>query len=748
MKTVSKQQKSNLAKLLATENINVIHQKVKTAYFIPKTRTLCLPIWEDMTNDLYDLLVGHEVGHALYTPQDENEFKKHKIPHSYFNVVEDIRIDKKMKIKYPGLRKSYFNGYNELVEKDFFLTKDKDVNGFRFIDRLNIFSKSGSSAQIEFNDIEQEFINRSEKLNTWADVVKLTKDIYEYSGTEEYDEDQEEEMKNELGQDGQGDQEEQSEQTEGNSDSDEQQEQNQETTSSSESDNDKQEDEQQSSAGSDSKENKEEEKQKGSASGGSEGGYKVGNNEALTDHANEQNKKSMAKTDKSIKENLYLQLPKCKDAVVPYNSISEKIESINTSFPMADRIQEFKKFKNQQMRTVNYMVKEFEMKKAADSYVRTRTARTGVINTNTLHSYKYNDDIFARVQIEPGAKNHGMVMIVDWSGSMGDKMYDTLVQTMNLVMFCKAVNIPFAVYAFSDTNRKNFVKGSEDHYHRRHAYEFMPYHYDKEGLIVLEDVSLLEFVNSDMKNVKYQEAMANLYQIALEYNPNTRASRYMNYDDYPVYFNTPSCMRLGGTPLDSAIYQSINVVNKFKAKHKVQKMNTIFLTDGSGHTMGKATMSDENNKLGYIDTYMYNVHVKDGTYTFQYGGGSYRSHHHGYHKQFLNYFKHKTGSTVIGYYVAGRKLNYWDVNNFSKKDGYAPYEAARAELRKNKVVTFTDIGYDELFITTRNHMKVDDTEAEISSDMTASKMKQAWAKSFKQKKMSRVLLNKFVERVA
>tara|TARA_B100000035_G_C20897440_1_gene507829 strand:- start:258 stop:920 length:663 start_codon:yes stop_codon:yes gene_type:complete len=220
----------------------------------------------------------------------------------------------------------------------------------------------------------------------------------------------------------------------------------------------------------------------------------------------------------------------------------------------------------------------------------------------------------------------------------------------------------------------------------------------------------------------------------------------MSYDE--VYFNTPSCMRLGGTPLDSAIYQSINVVNKFKAKHKVQKMNTIFLTDGSGHTMGKATMLGDKNEITYMETYMYNVHVKDGTYTFKYGGGSYRSHHHGYHKQFLNYFKHKTGSTVIGYYVAGRKLNYWDVNNFSIKDGYAPYEAARAELRKNKVVTFTNIGYDELFITTKNNIKVDDTEAEISSDMSASKMKQAWAKSFKQKKMSRVLLNKFVERVA
>ena len=753
MNKISKEQKSNLAKLLATENINVIHQKVETAYFIPKTRTLCLPIWEEMSNDLYDMLTGHEVGHALYTPRDIEKNNKYKIPHSYFNVVEDIRIDKKMKIKYPGLRRSYFRAYRELIEKDFFKTQDKDVNGMRFIDRLNIFFKSGTDQEIDFNEQEQEFIERAKHLNTWNDVVKLTKDIFAYSQDEQYDEEQEEEMRNELGQ-GQGDQEpNQSQLSERLSDDYEQQEQNQETTSSSGSDNDKQEDEQ-SSAGSDSKEEKENKEESKGQSNGPEGGYKVGNNEALTDHAHEQNKKSMAKTDKSIKENIYLQLPKCKDAVVPYDLISKKIEKINQNFSMADRIQAFKKFKNEQMRTVNYMVKEFEMKKAADAYVRTRTARTGVINTNTLHSYKYNDDIFARVQIEPGAKNHGMIMIVDWSGSMGDKMYDTLVQTMNLVMFCKAVNIPFAVYAFSDTNRRNF-QNADDEYSSSvrftHAYEQLPYHYDKEGLLMLEDVSLLEFVNSDMKNVKYQEAMANLYQIALEYNVNFRANRYFHQPDDQesgYYFHTPSALRLGGTPLDSAIYQSVNVVNKFIQKNKVQKMNTIFLTDGSGHTMGKATMLDDHGKIDYIETYMYDVHFKDGTQTYKYGGGNYRSHHHGYHKQFLNYFKQKTGSTVIGYYVCGKKLNYWDVNNFSIKDGYQPYEDAKIELRKNKVVTFTDIGYDELFITTKNNIKIDDTEAEISSDMTASKMKQAWAKSFKQKKMSRVLLNKFVERVA
>ena len=169
---------------------------------------------------------------------------------------------------------------------------------------------------------------------------------------------------------------------------------------------------------------------------------------------------------------------------------------MNSDYSMSQRIQEFKKFKNQQMRTVNYMVKEFEMKKVADAYTRTRTSRTGVINTNTLHSYKYNDDIFARIQIEPGAKNHGMVMIVDWSGSMGDKMYDTIVQTMNLVMFCKAVSIPFAVYAFSDTDRSNFKPRDKDSYdyYTRYSYDRMPYHYNKAGLLVLENVSLIEFV--------------------------------------------------------------------------------------------------------------------------------------------------------------------------------------------------------------------------------------------------------------
>ena len=112
--------KSQLAKLLATEDLVVEHKQVETASFNVETRVLVLPLWEKASNSIYDMLVGHEVGHALWTPADDNKVKVKGLPHSYLNVIEDIRIDKKMKIKYPGLRKSYFNGYKELVARDFF----------------------------------------------------------------------------------------------------------------------------------------------------------------------------------------------------------------------------------------------------------------------------------------------------------------------------------------------------------------------------------------------------------------------------------------------------------------------------------------------------------------------------------------------------------------------------------------------------------------------------------------------------
>ena len=130
--------KSQLAKLLATEDLIVEHKRVETAQFDVHTRVLTLPEWEKASNAVYDMLVGHEVGHALFTP-DEDWFFELKIPQQFVNIVEDARVEKLMKRKYPGLAKSFYNGYNELNDRDFFEKADEDLTTFNLADRANLY---------------------------------------------------------------------------------------------------------------------------------------------------------------------------------------------------------------------------------------------------------------------------------------------------------------------------------------------------------------------------------------------------------------------------------------------------------------------------------------------------------------------------------------------------------------------------------------------------------------------------------
>ena len=94
--------KSLVAKLMAEENLDVQHGKYDTAMFDLKNRKLLLPVYKWMNGPVYDLMCSHEVGHARYTPEDG----WHQTPSdrgpgykSFVNVVEDARIEKKIKRK-------------------------------------------------------------------------------------------------------------------------------------------------------------------------------------------------------------------------------------------------------------------------------------------------------------------------------------------------------------------------------------------------------------------------------------------------------------------------------------------------------------------------------------------------------------------------------------------------------------------------------------------------------------------------
>jgi hypothetical protein len=175
--------KSLLAKLMATENLTIEQKRCDTAMFNVKTRVLTVPILgKDVAAYTYDLFMGHEVGHALYTPMDGllKAQKEDKIPHGILNVVEDSRIERKIKYKYPGLRNSFVSAYKDLYDGDFFGVANKDLNELQFIDRLNLHQKVGAGLNIKFNDTERELIKDVEDTETYDQVIEVSKKILEY----------------------------------------------------------------------------------------------------------------------------------------------------------------------------------------------------------------------------------------------------------------------------------------------------------------------------------------------------------------------------------------------------------------------------------------------------------------------------------------------------------------------------------------------------------------------------------------
>ena len=169
----------NLARLLATENLLVEHKQVSTASFDVDKRVLTLPLWNRASDTVYTMLVGHEVGHALFTP---NDFAfTDNCPKAYVNVTEDARIEKLMKRKFPGLTKDFYKGYQELNEDDFFCIANEDLTKMTLIDRVNLHYKIGAYALLPFDDAETPLRDAVGDAETFDEAVAAAIAIYEFS---------------------------------------------------------------------------------------------------------------------------------------------------------------------------------------------------------------------------------------------------------------------------------------------------------------------------------------------------------------------------------------------------------------------------------------------------------------------------------------------------------------------------------------------------------------------------------------
>ena len=166
----SRETKSLLAKLMAAEDINVEYRNnVNTAAFNTESRTLIMPIFKDISDSTTDRFLGHEVGHSLFTPQGEIEkiMKRGPSYKSLVNIVEDARIEKMIQSKFPGLSRNFYDGYSELMDRNFFGLNGRDVNDLNFMDRINVHFKIGTRAGVKFTDEEQLFVDRIGKMRHW-----------------------------------------------------------------------------------------------------------------------------------------------------------------------------------------------------------------------------------------------------------------------------------------------------------------------------------------------------------------------------------------------------------------------------------------------------------------------------------------------------------------------------------------------------------------------------------------------------
>jgi hypothetical protein len=127
------------------------------------------------------MLIGHEVGHALFTTDDYIKEDGSRALHGYMNVIEDVRIEKKIKNKYPGLRASFLRAYRELNERDFFEIKGRDMSKLLLIDRINLYYKCGFNCGVKFTTEEMEFVRAADRCDSIEDVYLLAKELLAFT---------------------------------------------------------------------------------------------------------------------------------------------------------------------------------------------------------------------------------------------------------------------------------------------------------------------------------------------------------------------------------------------------------------------------------------------------------------------------------------------------------------------------------------------------------------------------------------
>jgi len=586
-----------------------------------------------------------------------------------------------------------------------------------FIDRINLHFKVGAFAMIPFaNDIEQQFVARVGDAETFEEVLAICEDIVDYLKEQEKQQTPAPMPPQQQGQQGeteeQGEEENQQGEVQGEETNQDAERADLDTPSYS----------------------------NGAADTCDE-------NESMTQRAFDENAEDLANQSEYANQTEYVELPELymdniivdSKVLTPYitkkftAAQQERMQHWGDVFEQVDNA--YKTYKKSSLKEVNYLVKEFECKKSADAYARQATSRTGVLNTKMLHTYKYNEDLFKKVTVLPDGKNHGMIFVLDWSGSMGDVILDTVKQLLNLTWFCKKVQIPFEVYAFTNEWHPVFTDPDYD------STDGLPEKsIKKAGTIdVNKHFTLLNVLSSRTNAKQFEEQCINLFRCTYTFK-------------YSCWYRVPAGLGLSGTPLNESIIALNTIIPKFKSDNKLQKVNCVILTDGEGCDLayhyeypyganglgrrrctGSATLRDRQLGRTYKE--------------FSTWGGDYEQSLTAILLQNLK--DRNPDVNILGFRICSG-------SDFSRFYRYVSNGRSYMELpenimknwRKFKSIEMSFVaGYDSFYAISASGMNVE-TEFNVADDASVAEVRKAFRDNLKKKTTNKKLLSSFASLVS
>ena len=723
---------TTIAKLLAKENIEVQYGNYKTAWFDIESRTLGLPLWKDMGKDVHDLLVGHEVGHALYTPYEgwhdspTNVEKLLGCPRSYINVVEDARIEKKIRSQYPGLVGPMARGYKVLADEEFFGDiSDVDFDQVKLIDKINLKAKLQNLIEVPFNPAEAFLFNKTMNTESFEEVIDVVKAILAYTQdhTPELIQQPEPQPEEDTGS------EEENEGSEDSSGHDDYQKPEPKKEDSGDESSEEEEEESDDAGESDDEDSGEDDTEEEVAHVASKDPeHNEDEDVSLTDMMFRDSEERLLEQDKHGDQTL-LGRDRGKDTikstVISYSDLKiQRAKNAEIYGAHDDILEGYKSYTKEVKKTVQVAVKEFEMKKAAFQWQRAASAKTGQLNTDMAYAYKTSDDIFKRVTHLADAKNHGMIMVIDYSGSMMSTMHNVLDQLIHLTTFCKAINIPFDVYAFTTGGWR------ED----RNSDSWKT----KDGEVDMDELKMPHLISSTFKKAQFEEAIQALYKKMVANKARNNRWDSEDYKPWDENAYTGKNEEYGSTPLDQALIVTHHIVKEFRAKHNIDKMNVAIISDGDSNNLNVArSYKNADNHASTKSSYANGMKILIDRKITNVTG--YRSNAT---KCLLESLQKRYGVTTLGFFIAQ------DSSDWRSKIDQITHWGDRKDLNrqynKNKVAIMDNtIGYDKFFLLKGGknlEVQSNDMDEMINEEMNTAQIRAGFKKFAKGKKNSKVLM--------